>query len=93
MAYLTAHRRVTAPAQDPRIAGGTLPASESSMAGPARVLVVEDDPDVRDLMTVILSDAGYAVSTAGDGEEALRVAAETPPDAVVLDLLLPGATG
>ena len=62
------------------------------MAAP-RVLVVEDDPDTRALLASVLFDAGWHVDLAADGETALALAAQSPPDAVVLDLILPGATG
>ena len=59
----------------------------------AHVLVVEDDPDTRALLTGVLRDAGWHVVAAADGETALELAAQRPPDVVVLDLILPGATG
>jgi DNA-binding response OmpR family regulator len=64
-------------------------------AGPvsARVLVVDDDATVRDVVARYLGDAGYAVDLAADGDDALRAAAEGHPDAVVLDLMLPGTSG
>jgi two-component system KDP operon response regulator KdpE len=58
-----------------------------------RVLVVDDEPDFRRTLAITLRGHGYAVVTAGDGEEALRVAAETQPDLVVLDLGLPVLDG
>lgn len=54
------------------------------------VLIVEDDPDIRDLVTTLLSTAVDEVLTAGDGEEALALAARRDIDVVVLDLALPG---
>jgi DNA-binding response OmpR family regulator len=64
-------------------------------AGPvsARVLVVDDDATVRDVVARYLGDAGYRVDLAADGEDALRAATEARPDAVVLDLMLPGPGG
>lgn len=58
-----------------------------------RVLVVEDDRRIRDLLRRGLIFEGYAVDTAEDGETALRIARERPPEAVVLDLMLPGIDG
>lgn len=55
----------------------------------AQVLVVDDDPIVRRLVGLTLTDEGYDVAVAEDGEEALRLAAETPPDVIVLDLEMP----
>ncbi|MHB1131247.1 MAG: response regulator transcription factor [Chloroflexota bacterium] len=60
---------------------------------PARILVVDDDPKILSLMRRGLAFAGYAVSTAADGEEALRLARDNPPQLVVLDVMLPGLDG
>jgi DNA-binding response OmpR family regulator len=60
---------------------------------PASVLVVDDDPTVRDVVARYLGDAGYRVDVAADGEAALAAAAAHRPDAVVLDLMLPGIPG
>ncbi len=59
----------------------------------ARVLVVEDDPTVRDVVAAYLRAAGLAVEEAADGVSALAVASSRPPDLVVLDLMLPGLDG
>jgi DNA-binding response OmpR family regulator len=58
-----------------------------------RVLVVDDDVTVRDVVRRYLEHAGYLVAVAGDGEQALHMAAESAPDLVVLDLMLPGIDG
>ena len=58
-----------------------------------RVLVVDDDATVRDVVARYLGDAGYRVDLAADGEGALEAAARDRPDAVVLDLMLPGTSG
>jgi DNA-binding response OmpR family regulator len=60
---------------------------------PARVLVVDDDPTVSDVVRRYLERAGFAVDKAGDGPTALALAAERSPDLVVLDLMLPGMSG
>lgn len=57
------------------------------------ILVVEDDRRIRDLLRRGLIFEGYMVETAEDGETALRVAREKEPDAVILDLMLPGMDG
>lgn len=62
------------------------------MRVPARILVVEDDPDLRGLLAQGLSDEGYDIVLAHDGAEAVRAAAKSP-DAVVLDIGLPDADG
>lgn len=58
-----------------------------------RILVVEDDRRIRDLLRRGLIFEGYSVDTAEDGESALRVARESPPDAVILDIMLPKMDG
>ncbi|MEV0097177.1 response regulator transcription factor [Streptomyces sp. NPDC050738] len=62
-------------------------------AHPARILVVDDDPTVAEVVTGYLERAGHLVDRAADGPEALRCAAERWPDLVVLDLMLPGMDG
>jgi two-component system KDP operon response regulator KdpE len=58
-----------------------------------RVLVVDDEPQNRRALTVNLNAPSYEVDVASTGEEALRRAANKHPDAVVLDLGLPGIDG
>lgn len=58
-----------------------------------RVLVVDDDVNVRDVVRRYLEHAGYRVALAGTGEQALQLAEEADPDLVVLDLMLPGMDG
>ena len=58
-----------------------------------RVLVVEDDTTVREITRRYLGDAGYVVDEAADGVAGLRSARANPPDAVVLDVMLPGLSG
>ncbi len=57
---------------------------------PHRILLVDDDPDLMDLLCLALANAGYLTRTAATGEEALRKALRAPPDLVVLDVVLPG---
>ncbi len=57
------------------------------------VLVVDDDATVLQILSAYLQRAGYATRVAGDGVEALGLAAEQRPDLVVLDLMLPGLNG
>lgn len=66
--------------------------SEVDQAG-GRVLIVEDDDDIADVLRRSLRNEGYEVRTSGDGIEALDVAAGFLPDVVVLDLGLPGLDG
>jgi two-component system, OmpR family, response regulator ResD len=58
-----------------------------------RILVVDDDPTVTEVVASYLDRAGFAVDTAADGPGALARAAASPPDLVVLDLMLPGLDG
>ena len=58
-----------------------------------RVLVVDDDPTVSDVVRRYLERAGFDVALAADGHGALRAAADVRPDLVVLDLMLPGLDG
>lgn len=57
------------------------------------VLIVDDDPLIRDLLVQFLSLRGYRTLGVPDGHEALRVAQEAPPDLIILDMILPGLTG
>lgn len=59
----------------------------------ARLLVVDDEPNIRDLLASSLRFAGYDVLSAGDGTEALRLATSEKPDLVILDVMLPDMDG
>ena len=59
----------------------------------ARVLLVEDDPQSAELLSTQLAGAGYHVEVCGTGEAGLTAAGEHPPDAIVLDVALPGMDG
>jgi two-component system OmpR family response regulator len=59
----------------------------------ARLLVVDDEPSIRELLTASLRFAGFEVVPAGDGAEALRLAELQRPDLVVLDVMLPDLDG
>jgi two-component system phosphate regulon response regulator PhoB len=58
-----------------------------------RILVVDDEPDVLDLVTYNLTQAGFQTETASDGAEALRKARSVTPDLILLDLMLPEMDG
>ncbi len=63
-----------------------------NMAKP-KILIVEDDPDISELIHFNLEKAGYQTVRAEDGEQALRLAQKHQPDLILLDLLLPGLNG
>ena len=58
-----------------------------------RVLVVEDDPGVREVIVATLEDAGYSVQSARDGAEALSLVDSEEPDVITLDLNMPVMDG
>src|SRR5687767_3943117 len=58
-----------------------------------RILVIEDEPDLRDLLAKTLRAANYAVDVAADGEDGLYKAQSWSYDAILLDLMLPKKTG
>ena len=67
--------------------------SATAPANPRSVLVVDDDPDIRDLVTMKIASAGFDVRTAADGEAALAAARAFMPDLVLLDRMMPGLDG
>lgn len=58
-----------------------------------RILVIDDDPDVCEVLRRFLSDRGYQVETAADGKAGLTALRRDPADVVLLDLELPGLSG
>jgi len=60
---------------------------------PQKILVVDDDPDILDAMTMILESGGYEVVTARDGVEGLANLKAEAPDLMILDLLMPKMDG
>jgi two-component system response regulator RegX3 len=63
------------------------------MTGRIRVLVVDDEPSFREGLRVALTSEGFEVEVAEDGEQALSLHAEKPPDIVLLDVMLPRMSG
>jgi DNA-binding response OmpR family regulator len=57
------------------------------------ILIVEDDPSLRDVVTEALLDDGYRVTSANNGATALELARELRPDLVILDLMMPQMNG
>ena len=60
---------------------------------PKKVLLADDEMDVIRVVSARLKDGGYQVISAGDGEEALRLAKEERPDIVILDIMMPKLDG
>jgi len=71
---------MSAPAGDPDVS-------------PVRVLVADDDADIRDLVEFKLTQAGYAVEAVPDGISAWEAFAANPPQLAVLDVMMPGLSG
>jgi len=59
----------------------------------ARILIIEDDPEVRQLLQSLLVRAGHAVIEAADGREGIHLYRTNKPDLVVTDLIMPGQEG
>lgn len=72
--------------------GHPLPVRRSLLAE-AKILVVDDEPSILDLVTAYLRPEGYQVYTATDGPAALKAARSFKPDLIVLDIMLPGMDG
>jgi len=60
---------------------------------PTRILIVDDEPAVTDLLAYNFRKAGYEILLAGDGREALKIAGEATPDLILLDLMIPEVDG
>jgi two-component system OmpR family response regulator len=69
------------------------PASPPSGGAAVRVLVVDDEPSLAELLSSVLRFEGWEVQTAADGQGAIRAARDFRPDAVVLDVMLPDLDG
>jgi len=65
----------------------------AAVAKGGRVLVVDDEPMLRDTLAHLLADEGYVVDVAVDGEDALALVHAARPDAILLDLMMPGMNG
>ncbi|MDA6131440.1 response regulator, partial [Escherichia coli] len=58
-----------------------------------RILIVDDDRQIADLIEVYLKNDGYIIDKAGDGMEALKKLEQDPPDLIVLDIMMPKMDG
>ncbi|MFD2090034.1 response regulator transcription factor [Blastococcus deserti] len=77
-----------------RPTGGTVAGTATTRTSPeARLLVVDDEPNIRELLSASLRYAGFEVATAADGQEALALADSFRPDLLVLDVMMPGLDG
>jgi CheY-like chemotaxis protein len=59
----------------------------------ARILIVDDERDNRELLAIILDHQGFIVVTAASGAEALAIVAQQPPDLILLDIMMPHVDG
>ena len=69
------------------------PAGSGESSARPRILLVEDDPTIRQMTQLALERDGFAVSTAHDGASGLAAFRAQPPDLVILDVMLPGVDG
>jgi response regulator RpfG family c-di-GMP phosphodiesterase len=94
------HSMDRASSEKPSHSGATLdkhsgdkPKVENPSMHKARILVVDDEPSARSGLEKLLASEGYAIRTAADGNGALEMSLEVPPDVVVTDLRMPGMDG
>jgi PAS domain S-box-containing protein len=85
--------RVELPAMEAPVAEPEAAATQPASAAQARLLVADDNIDAADLLADVLRLDGYAVQVAYDGREAIRMAGQWRPDALVLDIGMPHANG
>jgi two-component system alkaline phosphatase synthesis response regulator PhoP len=67
--------------------------SPADIPRPPRILIADDTPQAVELLEAYLSDQGYELCTAGDGEQTLQQAAEWQPDLILLDVMMPRISG
>ena len=59
----------------------------------ARIVIADDDADIRELVVFKLRHAGHEVPPVGDGAAAIEACTQQPPDLVILDVMMPGISG
>jgi two-component system OmpR family response regulator len=84
---------MTVIARDGSIGAMTSPQGARARGGEARLLVVDDEPNILELLSASLRYAGFEVATAPDGQAALETARTFRPDLLVLDVMMPGMDG
>ena len=72
---------------------GILRSEDSGMAAQARLLVVDDEPSLQDIVATSMRFLGYQVSTASTGRDAVKAAVDERPDLLILDVMLPDFDG
>ena len=88
--------RLLLPNVEPRVPAqgeGVSEASPAAAAPGARILVVDDDPDVRLFLATVLGELGHAVEAVESGETALAAVQAAPPDLMLIDFAMPGMNG
>src|SRR6185437_4650038 len=75
------------------VSASSLPLDEMLRSMKSRVLVVDDDPALAEMLTIVLRGEGFDTAGVGDGTRALPAVRELRPDVVLLDLMLPGLNG
>src|SRR5215208_2703435 len=86
--------RAAALRSEERLAGATLTSEDRSLnAEDCTVLIVDDEPNIVEVVSAYLQRELYKVVTAADGEEALRMISQHAPDLIVLDVMLPKLDG
>jgi CheY-like chemotaxis protein len=76
--------------------GGSHPQADKDIVGARRAerpLIVDHDPDVRELVTTFLTELGYEVHAATEGEHAMKLLPKLKPDMVIVDFAMPGMNG
>ena len=63
------------------------------MASPKRILIVDDEEDIRTYLSTLLEDQGFQTVQAKDGEEAMKILQAEPPDLITLDVSMPEKSG
>ena len=59
----------------------------------SRILIVDDNPEIREIIHILLEGEGFEIQEAGDGQTALALTAELTFDLIILDIMMPGLNG